>query len=362
MMQKYLFILLCNILLLPTVNAQFVDVTGEYAAILSIEFRGTDIIFSDLDTPNSAVYSGDLSSLPVNATSVVNETSISSMTVDGDFLYYTTSTELYRYNLVTGGAATLITSNLAVPTDLYVYGNNIYIANYGFGDIIKADLSGSFPVTSTELLVNQTAYNFAGTGNLLYYNDIFNSNVKRINLDDVIPTPEQVTADGTVANPIGIEIDGTDLYLSDRNNNQILLFDLTGSFPVSSSTVAYTVTAPEVLRKNGSDLYITTGTVGGDTKIMRNANVLNTPTFSKGAVDFTLTPNPTGRNVQLTSNVSITEVEVFSLLGQKLSTYTTSSIQNTKSIEINMEQLQAGTYLIKVQSEAGTLVKKVIKK
>ena len=79
--------------------------------------------------------------------------------------------------------------------------------------------------------------------------------------------------------------------------------------------------------------------------------------FSKN--EFTIYPNPTTGylNIQNNSDSQIKKVSIYNLLGKEVYTAKSSEI-NT----LNIQQLQAGVYLIKATTEAGnTITKKIIK-
>jgi len=64
-------------------------------------------------------------------------------------------------------------------------------------------------------------------------------------------------------------------------------------------------------------------------------------------------PNPASSCINISSEISITKVEIFDLLGKRI---LTSNIQN----QIDIRSYQSGLYLIKVYSENGNITKKII--
>ena len=72
-----------------------------------------------------------------------------------------------------------------------------------------------------------------------------------------------------------------------------------------------------------------------------------------------LHPNPTTGELHVTSDaLHVTNVEIFDVYGKKQShTSRVTSNENT----INIAHLSAGLYFVKIRTEAGEVVKKVIK-
>ncbi|MCF7561730.1 T9SS type A sorting domain-containing protein [Sabulilitoribacter multivorans] len=66
-------------------------------------------------------------------------------------------------------------------------------------------------------------------------------------------------------------------------------------------------------------------------------------------------PNPTSRFINISSEVSITKIEVFNLLGENIfTTYTTNYIDLTN--------LNSGIYMINIHTENGHVTKKIVLK
>jgi hypothetical protein len=76
--------------------------------------------------------------------------------------------------------------------------------------------------------------------------------------------------------------------------------------------------------------------------------------------NITLIPNPTTGELQVTCHASlVTNIEVFDVYGRKLSqiSYPKSQI----SYQIDISDLSAGIYFVRIRTESGEVVKKVIK-
>ncbi len=69
-----------------------------------------------------------------------------------------------------------------------------------------------------------------------------------------------------------------------------------------------------------------------------------------------LYPNPVANKLTINSEIRIIKVEIFTLLGQRV------KIVNKNFRLINLEYLSKGIYMIKIFSEKGITVRKLIKK
>jgi hypothetical protein len=70
---------------------------------------------------------------------------------------------------------------------------------------------------------------------------------------------------------------------------------------------------------------------------------------------FTIFPNPVSDMMHIKSNTPVKQVDIFSILGEKV-----KEVKHPKKA-IYMEDLSRGIYLIRIRSEEGVAVKKMIK-
>ncbi|WP_452222888.1 aryl-sulfate sulfotransferase [Lacinutrix chionoecetis] len=77
--------------------------------------------------------------------------------------------------------------------------------------------------------------------------------------------------------------------------------------------------------------------------------------FDLAALDIKIYPNPVQDVLKISYNEAILNIEIFSILGKKIKT-----VSNTKSVDL--ANLNAGMYIVKIQSENGFLTQKIIKK
>lgn len=76
---------------------------------------------------------------------------------------------------------------------------------------------------------------------------------------------------------------------------------------------------------------------------------------------FNMYPNPATNVVNITNseNMLVQQVIIYDISGKQLST---QSFNNEVQIQLNVENLPSGTYMLHIQTNAGTAVKKLVKK
>ena len=79
------------------------------------------------------------------------------------------------------------------------------------------------------------------------------------------------------------------------------------------------------------------------------------------AQNFNLYPNPATNMVHITNteNMLVNQIEVYDTTGKLI---TTESYNNETEIQLNVEHLASGTYMLHLQTNEGTAVKKLVKK
>src|SRR5690606_20206337 len=76
---------------------------------------------------------------------------------------------------------------------------------------------------------------------------------------------------------------------------------------------------------------------------------------------FNMYPNPATNVVNITNseNMLVEQVTVYDISGKQL---TIQSFNNQIAIQLNVEDLASGTYMLHIQTNAGLAVKKLVKK
>src|SRR5690606_34174576 len=79
------------------------------------------------------------------------------------------------------------------------------------------------------------------------------------------------------------------------------------------------------------------------------------------AQKFNLYPNPATNIVNITNgeNMLVSKIEVYDITGKLI---TTENYNNKTEIQLNVEHLASGTYLLHLKTNEGTAVKKLVKK
>ena len=80
--------------------------------------------------------------------------------------------------------------------------------------------------------------------------------------------------------------------------------------------------------------------------------------------EFTITPNPFNNQLTVsfqTETAKTLDIKVSNLLGQQLYSDTEKAIQGVNQFQLNLPDLQVGTYILSFTSEKGILSRKIIK-
>jgi hypothetical protein len=76
--------------------------------------------------------------------------------------------------------------------------------------------------------------------------------------------------------------------------------------------------------------------------------------------NITLTPNPTTGELTITNyELRITGVEIYDVYGRNVSSH--HLITSSSNHHINISHLQSGIYFVKISTEIGEIVKKIVK-
>lgn len=90
-------------------------------------------------------------------------------------------------------------------------------------------------------------------------------------------------------------------------------------------------------------------------------NIIALSTSEQFATKFNLYPNPANSvvNITNTENMVVNQVAIYDVAGKQLST---QNFNNEAEIQLNVENLASGTYMLHLQTNEGTAVKKLVKK
>ena len=135
--------------------------------------------------------------------------------------------------------------------------------------------------------------------------------------------------------------------------------NLIQDFPINSILLAAGVTSginePQIYTRNRYD----------NIKITALAqvppNIVTLSTNEQLATKFNMYPNPATNVVNITNNENmlVNKVVIYDIAGKQLSA---QSFSNETKVQLNVENLVSGTYMLHLQTNKGTAVKKLVKK
>lgn len=123
-----------------------------------------------------------------------------------------------------------------------------------------------------------------------------------------------------------------------------------GNAPVGVTTQSYTPTV--------AGNYAVIVTLAGCTQTSSCQSVTLGVNDTEAIPKLTLSPNPTSGILKITAKNTVETVEITNFSGQRLMSFQPNSVDT----ELNISQLKAGVYLVKVSSKQQTKIYKIIKK
>lgn len=169
---------------------------------------------------------------------------------------------------------------------------------------------------------------------LLYDLRCFNNSITSLNLD---ANPDILTF-------LCLNNQLTSLSVQNGNNGQINWVDFTGN----PNLTCILVDDATYSTANWTNVDPASTFVNNQTE----CNLLSTNDYELNEA-FVIYPNPAKSNISIHTDELIDKVEVFDLFGKKL--------LESNSTKISIQDLQAGVYLIKIDSQNKTIIKKIIK-
>lgn len=212
-----------------------------------------------------------------------------------------------------------VATNMNVPTDMVVDGNDMYVSEFGSGRILKIDLTQTPPFTPVEIATGiSSCVSLALKGDDLYISQasgiskidltqtppiaatqvvsnlsnpielVFNGDnlffpengAGKISMIDVTQAQPTVVDVVTGLNaPYGIALIGNELFFAEYGGGKIGKIDITQTFPISNITeVVSSVSSPAGIFRNGNELYISEYSTGIISKIDLTASLPTTTT------------------------------------------------------------------------------------
>jgi len=234
-----------------------------------------------------------------------------------------TGTQTLTAAVGTGDSTTIYVLAIAADqTTSLVKSDNFVTPNHG-GTGTANVIATAFDVTHTTVGVSFTLNDQAD----YFYYGLFKASV----LTQYSLTTDSIRVyleDNADRNYLSVAPEDGLSYGSLVDNTEYVLF----AFAYNQNDVLGTATAP---------IHFTTGTNG-----LNDVATISTSIY----------PNPAKDVVNLTSSSKIERVEMFNMMGQKVS----EKSVNANSTSVNVVNLNAGTYVVKVYTNAGVATKKIV--
>jgi hypothetical protein len=356
-MKKLYFLITFLFLTTGYLSAQ-VDVVTGLSNPARILLDGTDLYIAE--SGSGTVSKIDITAaLPATATPVVTGiTSPYGLYINGTDLYIADIEDgiIYKKDLSDtdpAGPLTTVVSGLSQPGDLAINGDDLYIAEYGIGIpaavgtsiISRIDLLNVDPGTTLETVITgvEGIGGIVFDGNNLYISSYDNDELVKIDISGFIATPivaapgDQVIAG--VDQPDGLYLDGTTLYMGLSTNVSTIDINSPG---VPDVLIGAGTTISD-LELNGTDLYYADI---NNNKIMLYD--LTTASVSKyNTLGITMYPNPSNDFIKISGLTNTASYEISNMLGAKVQTGKVSQNEN-----INVRSLNKGMYFVKLENGA----------
>lgn len=134
---------------------------------------------------------------------------------------------------------------------------------------------------------------------------------------------------------------------------------ISGSTPMLAP-VDWTEVSFDLSEYDGQTVYVAFQCVSEDAFIFMLDDVsidfiVSTPELEDN-IEFTVYPNPVTDQMNITSGVEMTQVDIFNQLGQKVY----SQVVKDKNLNLNTTGFNAGVYYIKITTENGIATEKVM--
>jgi len=258
------------------------------------------------------------------------------LTFDGNYLYFTeleagiiSKIDVNQTNPIKD----TVVSGLNFPQDLLLHGTDLYFTTQN--SIFKIDISVSSSVPSLVLDGLDFAMGLALNGDQLYYSEFTGNKISRIDLLSTDPLPSTIISG--LNGPLGsMKINGTDLYFFEYNSDEISSIDISSSTPaVTNIDVGVTGADFEFV---GSDMYVSDFQ---NNFILKYANqiVLNIETISNP--DFQIYPNPSIHFIGFKGLPKAMNCTIFNSLGSKI-----KEVLVSDSYKLDIDFLKSGQYFI----------------
>ncbi len=274
--------------------------------------------------------------------------------VIGDYLYFSGFgfIGISRIDLTDANATAEVLvpgPQLSTTSDFILDGSNLYYTQPQ--GIYQVDISATDPVSTILVDGQNSPKRLLKHGDYLYFSELWEDRISRINLLDANPTVEVVLSD--LAEPSGLAIHKDELFFIQYDKLEISKINLNES-PPAITTVDTEIGGGDLLFVD-TDLYVTSIEDG---LVLRYNNLVTVSTRELSQPDFKVYPNPTKDFVNFEADPNLMKgLSVFEASGGFVS-------PNQYSFEkdrLDLSLLSAGIYFVKIIGEDWVRTKKIIR-
>lgn len=263
--------------------------------------------------------------------------------VHGNYAYVlSTLNRVYRIDLsVSSASPELIVGPgvLLSPRGLAFKGDEMYIAEFSLGRIVKMDLTNLNQ--APEVLIDglNKPYDISLNGDDLYIGEYGENRIVKINVTNINPVIEVIT--NNLEGPFSLAIDSQKLYFSELNGKKISRIDLT-DLSIGNETIIDNIDDVRGIVVHGSKLYF----------VQHNINTvssINLTTLKNDKNDqevLKIYPNPANNKMFVNNRIDFTLYKVYNLLGKEV---LKGRKENSNFIDIS--KLEKGTYILKLDNK-----------
>lgn len=245
----------------------------------------------------------------------------------------------------------VIVSGLNTTSDFIVDGTIIFYTKPS--GIYKLDMAATDPISTVVIEGQNSPKQLFKHGDYLYYSELWENRISKINLLETSPIPEIIISD--IVKPTGLVIHDNELIFGQEGGNlEILKIDLISTTQVIT-TIDSGITCGDLLFID-DDLYATSIVDG---LVVKYNDLFTVSSTEVNNQDFNIYPNPTIDYLyfEQDQNHPIKKISIFDISG--ILVYPSKySYENGR---LNLSQLSSGVYFIKAFGDNWMKKKKIIR-
>lgn len=211
------------------------------------------------------------------------------------------------------------------------------MADYIGNKISKIDISASTPTVVDVVTGLSNPIGVVLNGTDLFVSEFSGSKISKIDLTASTPTAVEVLSISGIS-PAFMALKVNDLYFADNGGNKVSKFDITASSPTVTDVVIG-LAGPYAIAFNGDDLYITE--YSGN-KISKFDTSLSLSKISLESI--VLYPNPTTDFIKISGLTKKENYKIYNVLGARVS----DGVLSVKHSDIDVRALSSGLYFLKL--------------